>query len=269
MQSKTIFAAAAAFALVAGSGLCHAEEKEARNVYVEVPAGKSIGDEEVLKRAGVALAETAKTMTMFGEDSANLVFVQLPPTKLELTEEQTKRYHSVHYHFGHKNIPEFVFKHSVNFRESLDGSDEELEEYFGKYLVELWNGMWGKNPPEPVGLKSEIVGVGIGTNAADVVRGYLITFPEPPQSPDNYFAFVFVDKNHNLRYLTYEKSISFGDGDTQTAVLCGWNPNGSRANYGLSGGVTREQFLSLLKPFLKRESPPISAWNPSGGEVGN
>jgi len=223
MQNKSILAALAAFALVAGSAPCHAETTNA-----------------------VAKAD-----------------------KLELTAQQKTRYHNIHYNYGHRLIPEFVFKYSIHVRESIEGSDTEFPEQFGKFLVGLWNDLWGAEPPEPVGLNSEIIGVGIGTNDTDRVNGFLITFPEPPQSPDNYFAFVFVDKNMNLRYLTYEKSISFGGGNDNFAVLCGWNPNGSRANYGLSGGITRDEFLAVLRPFLTKESPPLAAWNPSGGEVEN
>jgi len=166
-----------------------------------------------------------------GNDAPGADPVPPPPPKLELTSNQKTRYHGIHYNFGHKLIPEFVYKYSVNFREALEGSDTEFPGQFSQFLTGLWNDMWGDEPPEPVGLASEIIRVGTGTNAADKVGGFLITFPEPPQSPDNYFAFVFVDKNHNLRYLTYEKSISFGAGNDQIAVLCGWNPNGSRANY--------------------------------------
>ena len=256
MFDNNIFAALAAFALVAGYAPCHAAVENSAPAEISMPAETPAPVEKpaptgMLERAAAAAAAPA------------------PPTQAEPTLGQKTRYHNIHYHFGHKLLPEFVYRHSINFRESIEGSDTEFPEGFGKFLIELWNGMWGDDPPKPVGLNSEIINVSTGTNATDKVSGFLITFPEPPQSPDNYFAFVFVDKNMNLRYLTYEKSISFGEGNDKTAVLCGWNPNGSRANYALSGGITRDEFITVLRPFLTKESPAIQAWNPSGGEVEN
>jgi len=187
--------------------------------------------------------------------------------QLELDANQKTRYHNIHYNFGHKWIPESVFKHSIHFRESLDGTDTEFPVQFGEYLVELWNDLWRGEPPETAAPGIEIIAVNTGTNATDKVNGFLITFPEPLQLPDNYFAFIFVDKNRSLRYLTYERTNPIFGGGESVAVLCGWHSNGGRANYGLIGGVTRDEFIEVLKPFLLKESPPAAIWNPTGGEI--
>ena len=182
--------------------------------------------------------------------------------------------HSVHYSFGHRFIPKTAYQLSVNFREALDGTDTEFPAQFAEILTSSWTEMWESEGYEaPPGLSLEVIVVGGGTNSPTAgAKGFLITFPEPPQLPDNHFAFIFVDKTRTLRYLTYEKTFSFektpAGEPLKEAVLCGWNPDGSRANYGHKGAATRAAFIKILERFLPKETAPLALWNPSeGGEV--
>ena len=196
----------------------------------------------------------------------NAANTRVPP--LKLTEKQKERIHTVHYQFGHKQIPEFVYKHTVNFREALAGTDKEFAALFAEALTNIWNAAWSvKETVVPLGLKSELVELPIIANEPNV-KGFLITFPEPPQYPDNYFAFIFVDRQKNLRYLTYERTLNYDQYEDGGAVLCGWNPDGSRANYNVFGGSSRGAFSKVLKIFLQSsekgaEIKPKHEWNPN------
>ena len=176
--------------------------------------------------------------------------------------QSADRLHKISYDFGHRLIPETVFQNTVRIRESIAGSDTNFPAEFSATISNLWMGAWAmigvKEAPIPLNLNSELIDLPDGSGA----KGFLITFPEPPRTPDNHFAFVFVEKDMRLRYLTYEKKFQFADVELPQAVLCGWNPDGSRYNLMLFGGVTRAEFLKVLAEYLGAAPKPAVQWNP-------
>ena len=214
-----------------------------------------------------ALCHAQETNTANKTVSPVIAPAKMPAPALVLTPAQKERYHSVHYSFGHKLIPEFVYKSTVDFRDTFAGASNGFKAEFAAALTNIWNAAWQtKDAPVPVGLKSEFVELPVLKDAPNV-KGFLITFPEPPQTPDNHFAFIFIDRQKDLRYLTYEKSVALGASAEGGAVLCGWNPDGSRANYMVFGGSSRAAFSKVLIQFLKSsekgaEIKPSASWNP-------
>jgi hypothetical protein len=170
--------------------------------------------------------------------------------------------HNVSYSLGHKFIPELVFMSSIRVRESIAGVDTTFPAEFCAAISNHWTSAWAArgidDAPAPTNLNAELVELA----DAGGTKGFLITFPEPPRTPDNHFAFAFVDKEMELRYLTYEKTMPDVDTGASRAVLCGWNPNGSRYNLALKGGTARDDFLKLLSQYVSAAPSPIITWNP-------
>lgn len=170
--------------------------------------------------------------------------------------------HNISYSLGHRFIPELVFKNTIQVRESIAGIDTDFPAEFNDVISNYWAGAWAmlgvEEAPEPLNLSAELIELQDRPGA----KGFLITFPEPPRTPDNHFAFVFVDKEMELRYLTYEMTMPDAKAAAPQAVLCGWNPDGSRYNLALRSGTTRDDFLKILAKYIDSTPMPIMTWNP-------
>jgi hypothetical protein len=127
------------------------------------------------------------------------------------------------YGFQHKLIPKWVFESE------------------GKFFSDIKSGNISKLASAASEVVSPEYAIGVTVTPIENKEAVLITFPEPEDMAHCYFAIVEkIDSNY--RYITYEKTFSFGDSKFVGAVG-GWNEHGGHDNYGPRLYKTASEFI--------------------------
>jgi len=188
----------------------------------------------------------------------------------------------LHYEFGHRLLPEIVFRNAGDeYRKLLQRTSEAPSDTVRDILLEAktlyfashWKthakklGATDDNIPPPTGLsltRSEL------KNGVNVL---IITFPTPQKSTENYYAAILVDSANTLRYITYEKFELTSDkidriskqlkipaeevSERFAAILCEWTPDRKHHNYQIIGTKDKAKFEETLNVLLEKKlSPP-------------
>jgi len=194
----------------------------------------------------------------------------------------------LHYHFGHRHIPEIIFRNNgEEYRTFLqrlsEASTDKVRDVLLQskviYFTSHWKslakrlGATDDNIPPPTGFALSHCKLNNGINAL------IFTFPPPRKPPENYHAALFVDTSGTLRYLTYERfsaiylseeidklskelNISVEEAKKRfAAIICEWTPDGRHHNYGMPGSADKAAFESLLGEFLEKKRSPGASSN--------
>ncbi|HZP59492.1 MAG TPA: hypothetical protein VFB27_04135 [Opitutaceae bacterium] len=127
----------------------------------------------------------------------------------------------------------------------------------GAFYDDLAQGQTGQLVKAGAQVVGDDFAAGIKVRKIDDPAGFLITFPQPKDMTECYFAAV-LKNGEQYRYVTLELTEDLLNDGTKTC-LCEWSPEGDHLNFGPRKFADEANFIAELKERAGDKSPPAPA----------